>query len=427
MKVRSRLWLAACAGVLAVACLSKLKGVPSLGQDAGAEVPSCGARGSACCEPSPSPCEAGLECDGASTLCVRPPTRLCASDEECPAEQVCCVTGLIGTCASSSVECPELDLAISTAVIDPLFPLLERGEGLDDIADQCAYDRGCIGGPGLRTLLRFTTQVQNVGAADLLLGDPARTAGFATATCDGLPYLEDFILYQLVDENGDVRAESHAPALCPPSPSVTFTSPFDCDFLGLWSGFSQLYAPETVIPSESDESTVSYRETPCQWLDITDLPPGRYALRTTIDPRGVLQERNRANNTPPDLPVEIPRFGDPTVPCGDPPNPLYGVGGGRDCDLIREESASGTCTPDDSPPFYCEGCGAYRVCDREQACTSGESIASGEGCFSGEENSFYCQEGGRFSFWYLNDESSEPLRCTFGDTNPVDAGTNATP
>jgi hypothetical protein len=34
----------------------------------------------------------------------------------------------------------------------------------------------------------------------------------------------------------------------------------------------------------------------CQWLDITDVAPGTYWLRVTVNPEQILQESNYANN-----------------------------------------------------------------------------------------------------------------------------------
>jgi lysyl oxidase len=432
MKVRAHSWLAVGASVVLIACLSKLEGVPALESsssgngDAGVERVICGGRGEACCSAPDEPCQAGLECDGGASLCVRPATRLCTTDEECQQGQVCCLAGLLGTCASGTLdECPELDLTITTPVLDTI-PLTTRYD-LDPVADQCATDRRCLGGPGLRTVLSFSAQLQNIGAADLLLGDPARTAGFTSAQCDGLPYVEDFIQYQLVDSNGDVRAESHVPAICPPSPKPPFSAPFDCEFLGLWSGFSQLYAPLTEVTDAGDEFTTIYLETPCQWLDITDLPPGAYALRTTVDPRGVLGEQNRANNTPPDLAIEIPQFGDPSTPCGDPPNPLFGSGVNKECGWTRNLSGTGACTPGEWVSFSCEGCGAYRICDQDGLCPYASLSSYGEDCFVGTPTDYFCSESGSYSFWQQDDGIQPTLRCEVREPSSLDAGLSVVP
>jgi hypothetical protein len=267
--------------------------------------------------------------------------------------------------------------------------------------------------------------VSNVGAADLLLGDPARTPGFTTSSCDGQAYLESFVRYQLFDANGTLRAESRVPALCQPPPTESdFSAPFSCEFLGLWSGYSQTYSAEILIPELSGMGVLYYRERACQWLDVTDLPPGDYVLRTTVDPEGVLQERNLANNTPPDLTVVIPALGDPTVSCGTPPNPLFGVDYNRECGwelagFMREQEYA-TCTPGELVAFACGDCGSYRVCAGESACSYFDSLYYGQGCFDSAflpgPNTFLCPESGRYTTWILRSEIDSAFDCALVST-----------
>ena len=35
---------------------------------------------------------------------------------------------------------------------------------------------------------------------------------------------------------------------------------------------------------------------PCQWIDVTDLPPGRYTLRLVVNPLRTLPESDYDNN-----------------------------------------------------------------------------------------------------------------------------------
>jgi hypothetical protein len=53
-----------------------------------------------------------------------------------------------------------------------------------------------------------------------------------------------------------------------------------CGHQGISAGWLDVY------PSDLD----------CQWLDITDVPPGLYELRATVNPEGALTEADYTNN-----------------------------------------------------------------------------------------------------------------------------------
>src|SRR2546423_6362591 len=48
--------------------------------------------------------------------------------------------------------------------------------------NDCAVNEGCVE-PGVRALLAFTSQTRNVGAADLVLGNPATNSLFVFDPC----------------------------------------------------------------------------------------------------------------------------------------------------------------------------------------------------------------------------------------------------
>jgi hypothetical protein len=55
---------------------------------------------------------------------------------------------------------------------------------------------------------------------------------------------------------------------------------YDCEFQGLQVGYADLY------PAELD----------CQWIDVTDLPPGDYTLHVLFNPENLLADDDPTNN-----------------------------------------------------------------------------------------------------------------------------------
>jgi uncharacterized cysteine cluster protein YcgN (CxxCxxCC family) len=72
-------------------------------------------------------------------------------------------------------------------------------------------------------------------------------------------------------------------------PGVGCSKVYDCYNQGIQPGWSDLYG-----------NTLD-----CQWLDITDVRPGNYQLRVSLNPNAALQEVTLDNNTA-IVPVTIP-------------------------------------------------------------------------------------------------------------------------
>jgi hypothetical protein len=381
---------------------------PDLGSNSlgGADSPLCGAQGSACCAAPAEACEADLFCDAGNQTCTRRPVVLCHGDEECGPGEVCCAAGLLGTCETGAKEsCPALDLVVATPQLDADAVEWRVFDPLID-SDRCLIERGCVGGPGLRRLLGLSTIVNNVGAADLLLGSPEAPSAPTITTCGGEPRFASFLRFELLDAIGpkvqqDVAASCAAPSAGP------FIAPFDCDFQGIWSGFAQPYESTATAGQQADD---------CRWLDITDLLPGAYTLRVTVNPDGVLPEQNLANNTPAELPLAIPAFGDATARCPDPPNPLLGYFAERECGWVRApfqaDGQATACAPGSLIQLTCTSdnaeyiCGDYRLCPGADICSHQEALEPDDyGCYDfGEPNVFpSCPETGQYSLWFPSD------------------------
>jgi hypothetical protein len=177
---------------------------------------------------------------------------------------------------------------------------LAREVRVDDLAvdaSACVLLQGCVAAPGLRRLLRFGVEATNQGGAALLVAPQTeRPELYALSACDGRYHLGGFAEYQLLDAQGRALIVRRAPAPCVQDsarvgagPGVPCDPRFDCARQGLLPGWSVLWG-----------NTLD-----CQWLDVTDVPPGAYQLRVVLNPARVVEEASLENNAA-TVPVVIP-------------------------------------------------------------------------------------------------------------------------
>jgi hypothetical protein len=202
-----------------------------------------------------------------------------------------------GTCGYTpcvpGAPCPDLavdanDLVRSVVISTKTFPPTD-----------CAIAEGCVTQSGARRLLRFDTATENIGNADLVVGSPLGNACFQFSTCHMHYHFQGVGRYTLYQSDGTtVAAVGHKQGFClddvtaipslTPPPTVP-ARPFDCGNQGVHVGFEDIY------PNDID----------CQWIDITDVPPGSYVLSVVINGDHYLPESNYDNNEA-RVPVMIP-------------------------------------------------------------------------------------------------------------------------
>ena len=181
--------------------------------------------------------------------------------------------------------CDAPDLIIDGQWIEPIFHDIMVGP------ETCELFEGCVGGLGWSRLMLFTVATPNIGSADLVMGIPANHPDlYHYSDCHDHFHFDEFARYELL--SGDVvAAVGHKQAFCMLD-TVSWAWPnalprFDCANQGISRGFTDFY-----------ESGL-----PCQWVDVTDVPPGDYTLRITLNqPRPetalpTLNERDYSNNT----------------------------------------------------------------------------------------------------------------------------------
>jgi hypothetical protein len=156
-------------------------------------------------------------------------------------------------------------------------------------------DELCVGGPGIRKLLRFDVMVHNVGDADLVVGDPEQLPDLYTfSACHGHYHFVQASTYELLDGDGALVAAGRKQGFCiedtvPSTPGTGGRRRYDCTNQGISVGFADLY------PAFLD----------CQWIDVTDVPAGDYRLHVVWNPAGLLPD-GRVDDNVASIPLTIP-------------------------------------------------------------------------------------------------------------------------
>lgn len=330
----------------------------------------CCASGEQCCEASvfgytggdlcrpdgeacPVGCPGGEESCALGAFCeMDPATEAYVCKDECAAgklcdSNLCCPLG--SACVESA--CPLADLAIDDQRIQDSVSVEVRYFD----ADACEIQEGCVGAPGNRMLLRFDLKTPNVGA-DLELGDPQTSAGFHYSDCHGHYHFDGYADYRLQNGQGIEVGSGHKQAFClldfeRVDDNAATDARYDCGFQGIQAGWADIYG--------------SYL--PCQWVDVTDVAPGDYTLKVSLNKDRVLAEASYDNNVAL-VPVTVPvnscvngcRVDDaaccaPGDPCG------WGNDGSCDCaDYFGWDGADCSSCLDTSP-----------ACDLDNTCPAG--------------------------------------------------------
>ncbi len=231
---------------------------------------SCGTcTGDALCVDATGQCETFPECDHDNPTCGA-----CDADEFC---------GTDCACHAFDEALPDLVIARDRLADEILFDTVTVD------AASCAAVEECVSGLGDRRVLRFSVEAINQGLATLTVPDPTtRPDLFTFSPCHGHYHFSGFADYQLLDEDGNTVVMGRKQAYCMEDtqqviegPNVGCDKAFDCFNQGIQAGWSDLYG----------------NALDCQWLDITDVAPGDYQLRVSINPNKSFEEVTLDNNT----------------------------------------------------------------------------------------------------------------------------------
>lgn len=244
----------------------------------------------------------------------------------------------------------------------------------------------------------------------LRLGDPEADPGFEFNACHNYMIVEDYVTeFELFDEGGERVSQGRKESFCMADseryldePEIQTLPTFSCYRQGITRGWMDHYA----------------NDLPCQWVDITDLPPGNYELVIRRNPNRLFNELDYENNTS-RTSVMIPE-----VVLDSTCSARNLVGLARNCEwrMATTEACEGgsdvrvgcgsvsECESGSS----CEGDPMLRICAGNQThCDAGASLAQletacGEACGSA---SFSCPETGWYTVWTANEHPDEAATC----------------
>ncbi|XP_026132865.1 protein-lysine 6-oxidase-like [Carassius auratus] len=158
---------------------------------------------------------------------------------------------------------------------------------------RCAAEENCLARSAYRptvrdidyrVLLRFPQKVRNMGTTDFLPVKPRHQ--WEWHSCHQHYHSMDaFSHYDLLDINTGLKvAEGHKASFC--------LEDTGCD-----PGFHRRYACTAHTQGLSPGCHDTYAANiDCQWIDITDVPPGNYILKVTVNPDFLVPESDFSNN-----------------------------------------------------------------------------------------------------------------------------------
>ncbi|KAF5899957.1 protein-lysine 6-oxidase-like, partial [Clarias magur] len=156
---------------------------------------------------------------------------------------------------------------------------------------RCAAEENCLASSAYRSrdydtrmLLRFPQRVKNQGTSDFLPNRPRYSWEWHSCH-QHFHSMDEFSHYDLLDASSHSRvAEGHKASFC-----LEDTS---CDY-GYYRRFACTAHTQGLSPGCYDTYNA---DIDCQWIDITDVKPGNYILKISVNPSYSVQESDYSNN-----------------------------------------------------------------------------------------------------------------------------------
>lgn len=136
-------------------------------------------------------------------------------------------------------------------------------------SDACLVQEGCLRGFGQRDIIRFSTWIANEGQRDYFIGQPSTSnTQFTWDNCHNHFHYAGYAEYLLFDQYGAVTPAGFKNGFCVLDLGCTTGSPqFSCGNMGISAGCHDIYSSGLA----------------CQWIDVTDIPDGRYTFVTRVN------------------------------------------------------------------------------------------------------------------------------------------------
>lgn len=139
-------------------------------------------------------------------------------------------------------------------------------------SSNCMVAEQCLTGHGTRTVIRFDTDIRNIGQTDYFIGNPANNpTQFNTNNCHNHTHYEGYAEYVLypMPTNGTRIPIGFKNGFCVMDLSCPagFTAKYGCGNMGVTAGCGDIYR----------------RSLDCQWIDITDVADGQYLLAIKVN------------------------------------------------------------------------------------------------------------------------------------------------
>ncbi|MFM9951877.1 MAG: lysyl oxidase family protein [Saprospiraceae bacterium] len=141
-------------------------------------------------------------------------------------------------------------------------------------SNPCLVSEGCLRGMGPRHIIEFSTMIKNIGDADYYIGSPPANITdpsnqFVYDPCHQHWHYMGYADYLLYNSSGYRVPIGSKTGFCVLDLNCNsgVNSQYDCANMGLSAGCSDTYMVGT----------------PCQWMDITDIPPGDYTMVVRVN------------------------------------------------------------------------------------------------------------------------------------------------
>lgn len=156
---------------------------------------------------------------------------------------------------------------------------------------RCAAEENCLASTAYRArdydtrmLLRFPQRVKNQGTSDFLPSRPRYSWEWHSCH-QHFHSMDEFSHYDLLEASSERRvAEGHKASFC-----LEDTS---CDY-GHYRRFACTSHTQGLSPGCYDTYNA---DIDCQWIDITDVKPGNYILKISVNPSYQVPESDYSNN-----------------------------------------------------------------------------------------------------------------------------------